>query len=165
MKHATKRPATFLPENRDRVALGFARMDHEWQGQPPGEPALSSEDPLLGLSGGEVVMVVETDLANGTRGAVTTDGRPHHRGRVLFPPFECARLVWMDADRGSDTRPKRARHRRTLRLDLITGSDDAERVSEPGGSGAIDDGRQVLNEGVIGKVTVGVDHDDVRLRA
>ena len=61
--HAADRAAAFLPQDGQRVVLGFAGVNDDGQIQLARETDLQSEDFLLDVFRREVVVVVEPDLA------------------------------------------------------------------------------------------------------
>ena len=78
--------AALLAENRQRVVLGLARVNDDGQVDLARQTNLQPEDGLLDVPRGEVVVVVEADLAE----------RPRLRRRAIAP---------RTSDATSDSRP------------------------------------------------------------
>ena len=64
MQHAAQVAAAFLLQNRDRVGIRFARVNHHRQLQLTRQPDLRAKHLLLHITRREIVVVVETDFAN-----------------------------------------------------------------------------------------------------
>ena len=63
MHHAANRAAGFLSEDGQRVVLGLARVNDDGQVELARKADLQPEHALLDVFRGEVVVVVEPDLA------------------------------------------------------------------------------------------------------
>ena len=65
MQHAAHLAPAVLAEDVDGVGVGFARVYDDWQIQFACQPDLRTEDVLLHVAWREVVVVVESDFADG----------------------------------------------------------------------------------------------------
>src|SRR5688572_23592560 len=65
MKHTADLAGALLLENPERVLLCLSGVNHDRPFQPPRQPDLLAEDLLLDVAWREVVVIVESDLADG----------------------------------------------------------------------------------------------------
>src|SRR5439155_24961811 len=121
-------PAAFLPKNRDGVLVGLSRVDDDRPLQVTREANLRAKDRALHVSGREVVVVVETDLADRARRRHRLELRADCIGSLLRLGRELVRLVWMNADGKADVRPEALDSVRLRRFLLVCCGENDERA-------------------------------------
>ena len=133
-------------------------MDHDRKSQLDRHSYLRSKDVTLHFAGRQIVVVVETNLADGPdRGRavnlVTND--VHH---FINASGETTRNVRMNANGRTQLGPIATKAPRTLFFLLIPTFENAEHMRESRRTSAVDYRVRIGGEGFIGQVTVGVDH-------
>src|SRR5262245_29565527 len=106
----------------------------------------------------EVVVIVEPDLAEGSRQRFGLNRVSSRTSRFVRIAAEMSGFVRMNADGKADRTPRGRDRCRTRSLGLILGSEDDERTGDPCGLGTRHHGREVPAELVPRQVTVRIDH-------
>src|SRR5262245_30144677 len=104
----------FVLKNLKCILVGLARMDDDWESKGACDAKLLAKYVLLRLSRGEVVVIVEADLADRSRQWFVLDCCPHGVRGCCGIGGKDLRLMRMDADpephrvpgSGHTTRPR-----------------------------------------------------------
>src|SRR6185436_4868529 len=96
--HPLNPAAAFLPKDGHRVVFGLPRVNDDGQVELAREANLEAEHGLLDVFRGEVVVVVETELAEGSGFGIGGDHAPDEGYDVSFVATEAAGLMGVDAD-------------------------------------------------------------------
>src|SRR5439155_24132934 len=100
-------------------------------------------------SGREVVVVVETDLADRARRRHRLELRADCIGSLLRLGRELVRLVWMNADGKADVRPEALDSVRLRRFLLVCCGENDERALDARFTRTSDDGLEIIGEDLV----------------
>jgi hypothetical protein len=123
------------------------------------QPDLPAKHLLLHVARREVVVVVEADLADGTRRRRRRELLAHDRDGALRIVRKLMRLVRVHADRESRVGPELFEASRLPRFRRIAAFEDHEDALDAGISGARDDLVEILREGLVREVTMRINHE------
>ena len=158
MEDAAKLPAAFLAKHGHRVVVGFARMDDHRPVELARQPQLRPEHRLLHVARREIVVIVETDLADRARRRRRRKLLAHDGRGALGIGGELVRLMRVDADREARP-PARASTRRACAASLaLPGFENDQRPLEPGVRARADNVVEIRRERLVGEVAMAVDH-------
>src|SRR5262245_19769219 len=98
MKDAAKPALPFLADDAEGIVLGLARVNHNRQVALEREPNLDAKHVVLHVARREVVVVIETDLADGASGRQRVKPSSHGVSGRLRIRLEDLGVMRMDAD-------------------------------------------------------------------
>jgi hypothetical protein len=119
---------------------------------------LCPKDFLLDGARGEVVVVVEADLADRAR-PVPSERSANGLDAFRYAPGELTRLMRVDAGSKSSRRPRRRDCRGAGRLPLVTRRKDAQCGADSCRPSARNDRLEIAGEFLAGNVTVRINHE------
>lgn len=101
-------------------------------------------------------MIVEPDLPYGPRLIARVNRGGQKRLEVVEPVTKLPSMVRVNTGCAPNLRPELENPAKPIALFGTCGVEDAECASQTGRLGTVDDGVEVVHEGIIGKVAVGV---------
>jgi hypothetical protein len=119
---------------------------------------LDAEHLVLHITRRQVVVIVETDLTNGTRRRNQIETVGGEAGGALRAVSEFVRVVGMHPDREPHLRPGPLNAFRLFDLRIVVGRQDHQTTDQASCARASDNGIEVRRELGTGQVAVGVNH-------
>src|SRR5262249_41520550 len=145
-----------LAQHRDRVGGRFPGVDDDGLVEGHGQRDLGCEDFALDVLWREVVVIIETDLADGDR-LVSPDGPPGDGRRLWRASRVRGGSMRVNGRTKPDGRPAFRPLPRALQFVVFVGRQDAERALETRRLRSLGHGREVPDERLVGEMTVRVD--------
>jgi hypothetical protein len=164
MKHAARAAAAGLAQDAERVVIGFTGVDDQRQPAPDRELDLPGEHCVLSGRGREVVVVVETDLAERAGHRLGVDGGLDGQRRTARIIGELPRRMRMDADGESNLRPVPAHFPRLVQLRFVVRREDHQSGRDARLARPLNDVGEIGSELGTRDVAVAVDHRQAPLR-
>ena len=165
MKDAAQTALPFLANDAQRVVFGFAGVNHDRQVALEREPDLHAKHLVLDVARREIVVIVETDLADRAGGRQRIEPRRHRvRGRLRIRR-EHLGVMRMHADRKPALGP-RGEHRAGPRdLRIVFGGQNHERARHTGRARPFNNRIKIAGELLAGDMAVTIDQGLRRDRA
>ena len=149
-------------DGRERIVVRLARMDHDGPADLPREGDLAPEHLDLHGPRGEIVVVVEPDLADGADAGEALERRADRADSRFGRVLERRGLMRVHAGRETDGRPRLGHPLGALRLLVVRHVENAQRPLDAGRKRPADHGLEVVREDGVGEVAVrvGQHHSD-----
>ena len=133
-------------------------MDDDRTVELPRQPQLRAEHRVLDVPRRKIVVVVEADLADGSRRRSRRELLPDNGGRRVRIAGELVRLVRMHADREAHLRPQPGDALRLRSLVRVARLEDHQRPLDPSLARTRDHLVEIGRERLVGEVAVAINH-------
>ena len=158
MEHTAQPAQRLLVDESQRVVFRFARVNDDGQAAGARQAQLGAKNRLLDLTRRKIVVIIETNLANGARARRRVESAGGDAGSRLRIVGKLVGLVRMDTDRKPHDRPRRGQLIGPLELLVIFRRKNDQAPGDACLPGPRNDGFEISENSPACQVAVRIDH-------